>query len=92
MNYNYVIFATDYDLYKYTFQDAVQQCNAQFYCDVKDLMNPIEKILYRVCFNERLNQKINVPFKSYGIELFSIRYISRKINQFVSYGFGTFKI
>lgn len=63
MNYNYVIFATDYDLYKYTFQDAVQQCNAQFYCDVKDLMNPIEKILYRVCFNERLNQKINVPFK-----------------------------
>lgn len=63
MKYNYVIFATDFELYKYTFQDVKEMDNVQFYKDVKELFNPIEKIVYRILFNEKLNRWINMPFK-----------------------------
>lgn len=63
MKYNYVIFATDFEMYKYTFQDVANLENVQFYKDIKELFNPIEKIVYRILFNEKLNGWIDMPLK-----------------------------
>ena len=63
MNYNFVIFATVFDWYRYMYQDILGQENVQFYGDINELFNPIERALYKVHFSKKINKIMNLPGK-----------------------------
>lgn len=63
MKYNFVIFATVFDWYRYMYQDIIGEDNVKYYGDINELFTPWEKILYKVHFSKKVNRIINLPYK-----------------------------
>lgn len=64
MNYNFVFFATTFDWYKFMYKDLLQRKDVQFFEDFSELLNPIEKKLYRIHFSKKVNRIVRLPFKN----------------------------
>lgn len=63
MNYNFVIFGTVFDWYRYMYQDILGQENVKFYGDINELFTPLERALYKVHFSKKVNRIVNLPCK-----------------------------
>ena len=62
--YNYVIFGTDWDLYKIAYSDLNKVNNVKYIPTPYEFRNHIFKLLYRLHCSPRINKIINLPFKS----------------------------
>lgn len=64
MKYNFVIFAANMDLYRYTYHEAEKFENVRFYSGTNGLLTKLEKAFHSVHVSRRINAKIQLPFKS----------------------------
>lgn len=62
--YNYVIFGTNMDLYTISYSDLERASNARYLTEGIYTKNPLLKVLYKIHTSQRINTKINLPFKS----------------------------
>ena len=65
MEYNYVIFGSDWDLYKQSYSDIYNQDNVRYIAGHVDNKKGLEKMLCKLHFSAALYNHINVPGKSF---------------------------
>ena len=65
MEYNYVIFGSDWDLYKQSYSDIYNQDNVRYIAGPVDNKKGLEKMLCKLHFSAALYNHINVPGKSF---------------------------
>lgn len=63
MKYNYVILSTDWDLYRQLYADVIGREDVCYIAGPQATKRGLEKILYRVHFNKKLNHLVSLPFK-----------------------------
>lgn len=66
MKYNFVVFATYANLFKYMWQELKDINNAKVFWDREDLLinlSSLEKFLAKIHFNEKINKIIRLPLK-----------------------------
>ena len=64
MEYNFVIFAANMDLYRYTYKEAEKFENVRFYSGTDGLLTKPEKALHSIHVSRRMNAKVQLPFKN----------------------------
>lgn len=62
--YNYIVLGSDWDLYKFSYSDLYSISNVKYIAGNYPPKNTIKGLLYRLHFDQNLNAKINLPFKS----------------------------
>lgn len=63
MKYNFVIFGTVFDWYRFMYQDILKEDNVKYYGDINELFTPWERILYKIHFSKKVNKIVNLPNK-----------------------------
>ncbi|MGN1167807.1 MAG: hypothetical protein ACI4S2_15420 [Lachnospiraceae bacterium] len=63
MKYNYVIFATVFDWYRYMYKDVIGQKHVAYYKDFGELLTPIERFFYKIHLSKKLNRIVPLPKK-----------------------------
>lgn len=62
--YNFVVFGTDWDLYKASYSDVTKMNNVRYISTPYDFRSPVAKFLYRCHWSPVINKLVNLPFKS----------------------------
>lgn len=80
MKYNFVMFASNMDFYKYMYRDAENMAYIKFYSGTDGLLTKPEKVLHSIHVNRNLNRKFKIPFKKvwYYLILKRIRFQDKK--------------
>ena len=63
LQYNYVIFGSDWDLYKFSYSDLLDKDFVEYFDSVESCLGKLS-ILHKIQFSEKSNRYIKVPFKN----------------------------
>lgn len=64
MEYNYVVFGHEWDLYRQSYSDLVTIDNARYIAGMWDSPNPLLKALRHIHLSREIQKKIPLPFRS----------------------------
>jgi len=64
LKHDFVFLGSDWDLYKYAYSDLEKIDNATYVAGISSRLNRCEKFLFRAHFTPKINNYINLPFKS----------------------------
>lgn len=63
LNYNYVVFGSDWDLYKFSYSDLFDKENVRYFDTIQSSLHFLSK-LHKVHFSELTNKFFQLPFKN----------------------------
>lgn len=64
MKYNFVIFATEAELYKISYGDVIKRDDVLYITSERDYLNRLEYALFRCHYTHLINKHIELPFKN----------------------------
>lgn len=63
MKYNYVIFGSDWDLYRFAYSDLYELDNVRYIPGMRAGFSSFKKYFFKFHFTPKINKYINLPFK-----------------------------